>query len=92
MQIAHEQTRPNFYQVTINDVIFYFSYQTLIAFRTEGKTHIRQNEWGTTTGKHLNYIDDDKSIRLSSYDFEAKLNEFSINIIHGFSPAPKPQH
>lgn len=37
---------------------FYFSYETLVAFETpqHGLTVIR-NYWGTTTGKHLGWID-----------------------------------
>ena len=41
---------------------FYFSYNTLVAFvykknAYESERHVRKNEWGTTTGKHLNWID-----------------------------------
>ena len=41
---------------------FYFSYNTLIAFvhkknAYESERHVRKNEWGSTTGKHLNWID-----------------------------------
>ena len=35
---------------------FWFSYDTLVAFRTKGEFHIVKNYWGTTTGKHLNWI------------------------------------
>jgi hypothetical protein len=36
---------------------FYFSYQTLVAFRTkDGAVIMRENQWGPTTGKHLNAI------------------------------------
>ena len=36
---------------------YWFSYNTLVAFRIKGEFHIRQNVWGPTTGKHLNWID-----------------------------------
>ena len=50
---------------------FWFSYETLVAFRCKGEFHIRKNIWGSTTGKHLNWIDPDKSIGESSDEFEA---------------------
>jgi len=34
---------------------------------------IRENIWGSTTGKHLNWIDRDKSIRVDSATFEDRL-------------------
>lgn len=55
---------------------FYFSYQTLVAFKT-AKTGlvIRENAWGNTTGKHLNWIDTDKKKRVSKEVFEKRYNE-----------------
>lgn len=50
---------------------FWFSYNTLIAFRIKGSFHIIKNYWGSTTGKHLNWIDSDKSKRESMEEFEA---------------------
>ena len=51
---------------------YWFSYQTLIAFGTDkAGLVIRENVWGTTTGKHLNAIDDDKSNRVDKATFEA---------------------
>ena len=51
---------------------FWFSYKTLVAFQ-KGFSGIivRQNDWGPTTGKHLNVIDGgDKKRRLSAGEFE----------------------
>ena len=42
---------------------YYFSYKTLVAFKINGEFHIIKNYWGNTTGKHLNLINADKSIR-----------------------------
>ena len=55
---------------------FWFSYHTLIAFSSH-KTGfvIRENIWGPTTGKHLNWIDSDKSKRVDTETFEAKYQE-----------------
>lgn len=52
---------------------FWFSYETLVAFRIKGEFHIRQNVWGTTTGKHLNWINPNKEIREDYETFEANL-------------------
>ena len=52
---------------------YYFSYDTLIAFRGDEGLIIRENIWGSTTGKHLNRIDRDKSIRVDSKTFEDRL-------------------
>ena len=56
---------------------FWFSYETLVAFKISGEFHIIKNYWGTTTGKHLNWIDGgDKKSRLTPEEFNAKLQEF----------------
>ena len=44
--------------VGITGIILYFSYKTVIAFVTPtGGLVVCQNDWGCTTGKHLNKID-----------------------------------
>ena|SRR5690348_3870289 len=52
---------------------FWFSYKTLVAFqRWNDSLVVRQNDWSTTTGKHLNAIDGgNKKARLSAVQFEA---------------------
>lgn len=52
---------------------FYFSYKTFVAFRgRDGWLRVRRNDWGVTTGRHLNAIDGgNKASRLSDVDFEA---------------------
>ena len=52
---------------------YWFSYDTLVAFRINGEFHIIKNYWGTTTGKHLNWINPDKSIREDEQSFQANL-------------------
>ena len=49
--------------VQIGPLTLYFSYRTVVAFRYNGKLRISNNEWGTTTGRHLNTICSDKAIR-----------------------------
>ena len=58
-----------------NNNDFYFSYNTLIAFRSDKGFFVRQNDWSTTTGKHLNWISTDKKERLTSEQFKAKYKE-----------------
>lgn len=57
----------------VDGTIIYFSYETPIAIRDDNGLCIRENVWGSTTGKHLNWIDRDKSIRVGSDIFEARL-------------------
>jgi len=52
----------------------YYSYETIIAFRDEHGLTISKNVWSMTTGKHLNYICTDKSLRIPYEQFKAKLN------------------
>ena len=49
----------------------YFSYKTPVAFDGPNGLVVRENDWSTTTGKHLNAIDNgDKKTRVSSAEFE----------------------
>lgn len=61
----------NALQFFTDEGVFWFSYQTLVAFqRIGGKRYVRENVWGTTTGKHLNAIDGgNKANRLSEQAF-----------------------
>lgn len=55
----------------------FYSYQTIVAYREFGGDGlvVSQNDWGTTTGKHLNWIDDgDKGSRIPYEEFKTKLN------------------
>lgn len=62
--------------VSFENFDLYFSYKTIIAFKHKGKLIVRQNDWHTTTGKHLNWIDGgNKKDRLSSTVFEAELSK-----------------
>lgn len=61
---------PNFTVVSIGEVDYYFSYKTIIAFRKHGNLIISENIWSTTTGKHLNYISRDHSIRITNLEFD----------------------
>ena len=61
--------------VEIGELTIYFSYKTPIAFYhyTTGIV-VRENDWGPTTGKHLNSIEPEKANRLHGDTFEKQLN------------------
>lgn len=62
--------RPNFNMLTTGFGEVYFSYETPIAFRAVyGPLIVRENEWGPTTGEHLNYLCEDKKSRISGDKF-----------------------
>lgn len=61
-------------------IAIWYSYRTIIAYKRSGECLvIRENDWSTTTGKHLNAINADKSIRIDGRQFESQLQEaFSL--------------
>jgi hypothetical protein len=62
--------------VEINDLELWFSYKTVIAFRSDSHPlTVCENVWSTTTGKHLNLISRDKKSRLPYDQFMAALEE-----------------
>ncbi len=58
-------------KIEMGPLTVWFSYQTPIAFQIIGQPLIvRQNDWGPTTGKHLNAIDNgNKKSRVSAEAF-----------------------
>lgn len=77
MIVRLRNLKPNFHQVIVGSMTLYFSYETIIGFMPDatGKTTARENEWGPTTGKHLNEIQPDKSARLTHDAFLDALRE-----------------
>lgn len=70
----------NAYCVELGNLTLYFSYETIIAFDSpESGLIIRENDWSATTGKHLNAIDSDKSIRINGSEFEESLKKLLTN-------------
>jgi hypothetical protein len=66
----------------VNNIDYYFSYKTLVAFNHKSTgLVIRENLWGNTTGKHLNWIDNDKSKRVDTPTFFEKLDELKSNLV-----------
>ena len=62
---------------------YWYSYNTLVAFRIKGEFHIIKNYWSTTTGKHLNWIDSDKKIREDEKTFTENYNRLCAEIEKG---------
>ena len=75
----NENSAKNFNSVTIGNVKLYFSYETCVAFKKDGILTVTQNEWGSTTGKHLNWISS-KEDRIPYKDFQKELNKLQIVI------------
>ena len=65
----------NLTEIQIGNIIFYFSYETCVAFDDGYDLVVCENIWGPTTGKHLNSIDGgNKKDRLSYEEFNKRLN------------------
>lgn len=67
----------NSLRVDFNTISLFYSYDTIIAFIDDnGNRKVIKNYWSTTTGKHLNWIDDgDKKSRLDKEEFGLALQE-----------------
>ncbi len=81
--ITIEKTQNNkFTTVEIGNLKLYFSYETIIGFKTGTRTTAIKNYWSNTTGRHLNTFSD-KSERLERPDFnqalETTLKEHNLN-------------
>jgi hypothetical protein len=61
-------------KVSLPEIEIYFSYETPVAFWLAGEgLTVCENEWGVTTGKHLNWISTDHTRRIPSDLFAEKL-------------------
>jgi hypothetical protein len=66
----------NSLKVVFENFTLFYSYATIIAYRDgDDGLVIRENDWNPTTGKHLNWINYDKSIRIDGDLFEQKLKD-----------------
>ena len=66
--------------IKLNGMTFYFSYETLVAVHTGKELKVVQNQWGPTTGKHLNKIDGgDKTHRLEKHKFDEFVQTISMD-------------
>lgn len=74
VSISHPTDRPNFASVRVGKITIYFSYETPIAFHHPATGEVvRENDWGPTTGKHLNWVDGNASKRVTGREFERRL-------------------
>lgn len=63
-------------KVSFDTLDLYYSYETVVAFNFKGNFVVSENCWGSTTGKHLNWIDNgDKKNRVTREQFENELKE-----------------
>lgn len=78
-RVKHPLNTTNFTIVYLGEFQIGFSYETPIAFYDydESEWVLRENDWGPTTGKHLNYFfhKEDRK-RLNSDEFEARLSKY----------------
>lgn len=59
---------------------YYFSYKTLVAFRSPQTGLVcRENDWNTTTGKHLNWIQPDHKVRVNRDTFFKELEKLNLD-------------
>lgn len=79
MNLELTPIKTNFNELQLGEITIWFSYSTPIAFKKYGKLVIRKNDWSTTTGKHLNLINTDKSIRIDGAEFEKRLEDELTN-------------
>ena len=75
--IKHPTDRPNFTVVTLDgggnrELWLAFSYETCVGFMRPmwDKWIVRQNEWGPTTGKHMNLLNNNPKDRWNRKEFE----------------------
>lgn len=64
----------NSLKVSFEKFDLYYSYQTIVAYcDAQDGFIICENQWGVTTGKHLNWINPDHKARLPYDEFQKKL-------------------
>ena len=74
---CYGKNKDNFTCINIGNITLYFSYETIIAFATpESGLIVSKNEWGTTTGKHLNYICPDHKKRVEFQEFSELFDKY----------------
>jgi len=71
--MQHPTDRPNFSIVRISGdgghLSLAFSYSTIVGISDGGRWHVCENVWSVTTGKHLNWLNENKSERMDRDEF-----------------------
>lgn len=62
-------------KVDLGEIEFYYSYETIVAYREKGYLVCSQNVWTVTTGKHLNFIEPNKKQRIINEEFNKMLEK-----------------
>lgn len=63
-------------KIETDGIELWYSYETIVAYRDfEDGLVVTQNRWGVTTGKHLNFIHEDKKRRKDADTFEKMLKD-----------------
>lgn len=66
----------NTLMVDLGSIRLYYSYKTIVAFWTADTGLVTsKNVWTVTTGKHINWIQPDKSKRIFNDDFQGQLEQ-----------------
>ena len=71
-RIEHPTGRDNFAIVHYHNRKIAFSYETPIGYAsasTDWAWKVRVNDWGTTTGKHMNYLGQEAGDRIPAWRF-----------------------
>lgn len=56
-------------KVQVNGLVLFYSYRSIVAYQDwKDGLVVSVNRWGTTTGKHLNWIQADHKKRVSNFD------------------------
>jgi len=76
--IKHEKLGSNQYKVTVNEVEYYFSYDTVVAFRLRGKLFVSENVWSNTAGKLLNKLEPNKKNRYKFESFNTMVEDLEV--------------
>lgn len=76
-QYSSDNYGANSLRLDVGPLAVWFSYQTAVAFQLDEQARVvRKNQWGPTTGKHLNWIDGgNPTERVDSDEFERRFNE-----------------
>ncbi len=82
VSIDHPTDKVNFAIVTVCGIDLAFSYRTIIGIRVDWKGWVlRVNDWGPTTGKHLNYLNEDKNSRLEGNEFDKFVTDVFADMV-----------
>ncbi len=77
-KVNYPTTSQNEYNVEIDGITYYYSYKTVIAYRTPCGLTICENMRNNTTGRHLIKIDRDHSKRIPYEEFVRRLDKVKI--------------